>query len=132
MKLASTITFKTDEGKLALKKGEASKGLRDNLLQRNWDKVEYYLNIAGSLQLDSPDVQLARDEVAGRALAEDVLQKIEKAIADVRVPSQDDGHPSEGILQTALAQADRLQMKRLPAILAGQEMYDKILHTRHN
>ena len=132
MKLASTITFQTDEGKLAVKKGEASKGLRDNLLQRNWDRVEYYLNIAGSLQLDSPDVQLARDEVAGRAAAEDVLQKIEKAIADVRVSAPDDGHPSEGILQTSLAQADRLQMKRLPAILSGQEMYDRIIYTRRN
>merc|ERR1712137_1216637 len=116
----------------ALRKGEVSFNLRQSLLARDWDNVEKHVNHAGSLQVDSADVQLARDEIAGRAAAEDVLQKIQESIDTITTPSNEEGHPSEGILQTCLAQAERLQMKELPQIIEGRDLYNQILTTRES
>jgi len=130
MDFASSVTFETDLGKSVHRQGEVSRALRQSLLDRDWDKVEQQVNHAGSLQMNGADVQLARDEITGRAAAEDVLQKMEDAIAAISTPSDEEGHPSEGILQTCLAQAERLQMKELPQITQSRNLYEQILSTR--
>lgn len=127
---SKSIEFKSDIGQSVHRQSEVSKNLRKSLLDRNWDDVEKYVNHAGSLQMNSADVQLARDEIAGRAAAEDVLAKIENAVNDISTPCNEEGHPSEGILQTCLMQAERLQMKELPQITTGRDLYNQILSTR--
>ena len=130
LEFASNVVFESEKGKHIYRQGEVSFTLRQALLSLDWDEVEQQVNHANSLQMNGPDVQLARDEIIGRAAAEDVLQKITDAINDISTPSEEDGHPSEGILQTCLAQAERLQMKELEHITMGRDLYNTIVQAR--
>jgi len=120
----------TEQGKAVLAKAVIISALRKALLNRDWDSVEATLNQAGSLQMHNPEVLLGRDEVAGRALASDVLAKLEAATKDIATPCELAGHPSEGILETSLAQAERLEMKELDTIVQARNYLNKILTTR--
>ena len=100
--------------------------LRRCLLNHDWASLDPKLSAALSLKVDGPETNLAKDEMAGRSTAADCLEALKAAVDDVKNSSDDFGHPSEGILDSRLAQAERLEMKDLPEVVAGREMLDHI------
>jgi len=124
------ITLASDQGRRLLDQGAALLGLRQCLVNRDWPNLEARLSTALSAQVDGPETNLAKDETTGRCTAEDCLEALRQAVADVVNPSDDYGHPSEGILETRLGQAERLEMKDLPDIVAARSMHEQIKSTR--
>jgi CheY-like chemotaxis protein len=104
--------------------------VRKCLINRDWGNLSGKLSAALSAQVDGPETNLAKDETAGRCTAADCLEGLRVAVAEVVNPSDDFGHPSEGTLDSRLSQAERLEMKDLPEIIAGREMLDRIRKTR--
>jgi hypothetical protein len=126
----AALQLKTPEAQQTLQQAHAIQALRNALVERNWPLVEQSINHAMSVGANTPDLQLARDEVAGRAAAEDVLAKLDAAVNDITTPCDTPLHPCEAILDTCLAQAERLQMKELPVITSARALLERIRNTR--
>eukprot|EP01094_Clydonella_sp_ATCC50884_P015120 TRINITY_DN2569_c0_g1_i1.p1 TRINITY_DN2569_c0_g1~~TRINITY_DN2569_c0_g1_i1.p1 ORF type:complete len:1924 (-),score=743.67 TRINITY_DN2569_c0_g1_i1:162-5840(-) len=125
------VTLDDEHAKDTLAQAKVVMQLRQALVDRDWATIESTANRAVSLQVSSADVQLALDEVAGRTAAEDVVLHLTQAVADVPTAYKDEtGHPSEGVLASSLAQAERLQMKDVEEIVSGRAMLDRIRTTR--
>ena len=113
-------------------RGRALLDLRQCLMSRDWESVEGKLSACLSVKVVGPEINLAKDEMAGRSTAADLLESLSAAVADVATPSDDFDHPSEGVLDSRLAQAERLEMKDLPEIVAAREMLEHIRSTQNH
>ena len=132
LQFAASITIVGDAALRIVDRGTALLALRKCLLNRDWANLDSKLSTALSAQVEGPESNLAKDETAGRCTAADCLEALKQATDDVAQPSTDFGHPSEGVLESRLEQAERLEMKDLPEIVAGREMLEKIRDTRKN
>ena len=127
---AAQIQIVTDPAQRLVEQGKALLELRRCLVNRDWPNLDSKLSAALSAQADGPETNLAKDETSGRCTAADCLEGLRVAVEEVKNPSEDYGHPSEGTLDSRLAQAERLEMKDLPEIVAGREMLERIRSTR--
>ena len=90
-----------------MEQGNALLGLRRCLVARDWPNLDSKLAAALSAQADGPETNLAKDETSGRCTAADCLEGLRVAVDEVKNPSDDYGHASEGTLDSRLAQAER-------------------------
>lgn len=121
----------SSEAQRTLAHARAIAELRRALVDGDWARVEHAIQHAMSVGANTPDLQLARDEVAGRAAAEDVLTHLEAALADMATPyTEQPLHASEAVFETNLAAAERLQMRELDAIVQARAMLERIRETR--
>ena len=110
--------------------GRALLALRRCLLAQDWETVEGHLNAALDVHISGPEINLAKDEIAGRAVAAECLNDLQVAVTEVTNPSPENAHPSESTLDSKLAQADFLELQDLPEVVSGREMLENIRNTR--
>ena len=104
--------------------------LRKCLLAREYPSLEEKISACVAIQAEGAETNMGKDEILGRAKTRDCLEGLRVAVEEVKNKSEDFGHPSEGLLEVRLTEAEKLELLDLPEVVAGKEMLERIRNTR--